>query len=518
MELFSLAFIIFILICFIIHEITGKYCGKYQWVVRLAASLCFYVFLAKIRVIFLLISAFTVWYGAVFIEKTVERGKELRGAQGLSREDKKQIKAKTLRQKRFILWSTIAINLGILGFVKYVLPSVSTGIVLPLGISFYTFQALAYLIDVYGEKYEPQDNFAKFLLYVSWFPQLIQGPINRYNQMNTSLYSVNHLSWDKWKMAMLIFLFGAIKRYSVGDALDPAVTAILGGDSANLPGCVLLFGALLYAIEQYANFSGGIDMVMAVSMIFGVEMIENFRQPYFSKSLSEFWHRWHISLGNWMRDYVFYPFAMLKPVQKLTKVTGDKFGKHFGRAVTGGIGNLLVFALVGIWHGPELHFLAWGLYNGIIIALSDMCSPLFKKMKTGLNISDDSKPFMVFQIVRTFTIVVFAGYFDIVRSVSIGLACFKNTFLNFDIASFGGFFAGMIDDGTLTYRAILIICTALIMLIINSVMKERGRKPRDIMFRRSTAVRWGMVYAMIFFLLYSFSALNGDGGFMYAAF
>lgn len=518
MELFSLAFIIYVLICFIIHELTGKYCGKYQWVVRLAASLCFYVFLAKLRVIFLLISAVTVWYGAILLNKASEKGKAKRKAEGLTKEDKALLKKKTLREKRLIFWSVMGINLGILGFVKYILPSVSTGIVLPLGISFYTFQALAYLIDIYGEKYSPQGCCGRFLLYVSWFPQLIQGPINRYDLMNSSLYGKNRLSWDKWKMAMLVFLFGAIKRYSIGDALAPAVTRILGGDSANLPGSVLLFGAFLYAIEQYCNFSGGIDMVMAVSMIFGVDMAENFRQPYFSKSLSEFWHRWHITLGKWMRDYVFYPFAMLKPMQKLTKKASDRFGKHFGRALSGGIGNIVVFALVGIWHGPELHFLAWGLYNGIIIAASDMFSPLFKKMKSSLKISDDNKPFKVFQIFRTFMIIVFAGYFDIVRSVSIGISCFKNTFLNFNISSFGSFFMSMVNDGTLTYRAMLVVGVGLIMLIVNSVMKERGLEVRNIMFRRSTAVRWAMCYAMIFFLLYSFSALNGDGGFMYAAF
>ena len=513
-----MAFILFVLTCFIIHEIAGRYCGKYQWVVRLAASLCFYVFLARIRVTFLFLSAFTVWYGALMLRKSSEKGKEQRKAEGLTKEDKAAIKKKTLYARRLIFWSVMAVNIGILAFVKYILPSVSRGIVLPLGISFYTFQALAYLIDVYGDKYAPEDNPAKFLLYVSWFPQIIQGPINRYDQLSTSLYRVNRLSWDKWKMAMMIFLFGAIKRYSIGDCLAPAVDRILGGESANLPGSVLLFGALLYAIEQYANFSGGIDMVMAVSMLFGVEMAENFRQPYFAKNLADFWHRWHITLGKWMRDYVFYPFAMLKPMQKLTKRASDRFGKHFGRALTGGIGNLVVFSLVGIWHGPELHFLAWGLYNGIIIAASDMFSPLFKKLKSALRIADESRGFKVFQILRTFTIVVFAGYFDIVRSVSIGLSCFKNTFFDFNIGAFGGFVAGMFEDGILSARSVLIVCAGLIMLIINSIFKERGRGPRGIILRRNVVIRWGVWYAMIFYLLYSFSALNGPGGFMYAAF
>ena len=128
----------------------------------------------------------------------------------------------------------------------------------------------------------------------------------------------------------------------------------------------------MYSFQQYADFSGGIDIVTGAAQLFGIELAPNFRQPYFSISLGDFWRRWHISLGSWMRDYVFYPFALLKPVQKLGKKISKRFGKHLGVVLPASIANILVFFLVGIWHGPEVHYILWGLYNGIVIALSDI--------------------------------------------------------------------------------------------------------------------------------------------------
>ena len=154
----------------------------------------------------------------------------------------------------------------------------------------------------------------------------------------------------------------------ISDIMDPNLT--------NIPGFVILFGILMYSVYQYADFSGGIDMVLGVAELFDIKMMQNFKQPYFSTSLANFWQRWHISLGAWMRDYVFYPLALTKFFQKISKFFSVHAGKHVGRVIGACIANIVVFVLVGIWHGPELHFLIWGLYNGIIIALSDLCSPM----------------------------------------------------------------------------------------------------------------------------------------------
>lgn len=517
MAFYSVFFLGFVLAFFALHELVGKFKSEYQWIVRLLASITFYVYIAGIRVLFLGVSAFSVWYGAVLITRIHEKGVQRRKAEGVTKDEKKAIKKQTRRNKRIVLWLVIALNIGLLAAVKYILPSVSSSIILPLGISFYTFQAIAYLVDVYGEKYGAQTNFFKILLYLSWFPQLVQGPISRYDFIHQDLYKATRITMRQARYAFYLFLFGCVKRYAVGDVLAASVTRILGGTSVDLPGSYLLFGAFLYAIEQYANFSGGIDMAMAASLMFGVKMADNFKQPYFAKNLAEFWRRWHITLGAWMRDYVFYPFAMLKPVQKLTTLVSNKFGKHAGRAVTGGIGNLIVFALVGIWHGPQLHFLAWGLYNGVIIALSDAFAPAFAKVNTLLHIKKENPIFRLFQIFRTFMIIVFAGYFDIVEGVRLGLQCFRNTFTQFRAADFAEQFLSIYEDGTLGFRAIVVAILGVLVMFIFSLIKEKGTDPIDAICNRKIALRWVICYALIFLFLYSFNVSLG-GGFMYAAF
>lgn len=518
MEIFSLSFLSFVIVGLLIHEIVGHLKPKYQWIVRLIVSSAFYIYVAKLRILYILFSAVSVWLGAYFLSKITMTGKTLRKAEGLTKDDKKAIKAATNKKKRLVVFIVIAFNLAILATIKYILPVMSKSFVLPLGISFYTFQAIAYTVDVYGEKYESQNNFAKLLLYLLWFPQLIQGPINRYDLIEKDLYECSSLKWNETREALLLFLFGAIKRYVVGDALAPYVNSILGASSGDYPGSYLLFGAFLFAIEQYANFSGGIDMVMGISCAYGVKLNDNFKQPYFSKTLAEFWRRWHISLGAFMRDYVFYPFAMSKTIQKFTKKVSDRFGNHLGRAVTGGIGNIIVFALVGIWHGPQLHYLAWGLYNGIIIALSDALAPAFLKCKNRLHIADDNKAFTLFQMFRTFMIIVFAGYFDVIDSVKLGIRCFINTFLHFNASEFGIYISNLYAELGSSYKTIIVAVIGIIVMLTWSMLKENGKNPPSMILTSNIIVRWIICYALIFLFLYAFSVVGASGGFMYAAF
>lgn len=518
MEFYSFAFITFVIICLIINEITGRISGKYQWIVRLIASLAFYLYIAKIRIIFLIISAVTVWYGGIVLEKIITDGKKSRKRPGITKEEKKNSKAVERKKKNAVVIFVLLINLGILAYVKYYLPIRNMSIVLPLGISYYTFMAISYLIDVYGEKYDAEKNVAKFLLFISWFPQIIEGPFNRYDLISKQLFGENRLTWECWKKSMLLFLFGAIKKYVVADVLAPSVSAILGSSIVDMPGSYLLFGAFLRAIQQYGDFSGGIDMVMSVSLMFGVQMSENFRQPYFSPTLAEFWRRWHMSLGSFMRDYVFYPFAMNDYVQKITKTISKKYGNHWGRSVTGGIANIFVFVLVGVWHGSQLHYVYWGLYHGIIIAISDALAPGFVKLKKYLKIKGESRLYKGFQMFRTFMIIVFAGYFDAIEDVKLGFACFKNTFVKFKLGMLPSYINGLCADGTITAKKILLLVMGVIIVFVVSYMKEKSKDPVNWLFNRPLAVRWCAYYFMIFLVLMSFTVTSDMGGFMYAAF
>ena len=180
---------------------------------------------------------------------------------------------------------------------------------MPLGISFYTFQAVGYLIDCYRGRHPAEKNYARFLLFISFFSQLIQGPINRYGEIAPQLTARHIWNWERTKRALFLFLFGAMKKYAIANLTAPTIAAVLDGNDPKLAGSMALLAILLYSLQQYADFSGGIDMVLGVAQLYGIEMMPNFRQPYFSTSLGDFWRRWHITLSGWFRDYIYIPLG-----------------------------------------------------------------------------------------------------------------------------------------------------------------------------------------------------------------
>lgn len=518
MAFFSVAFFCFILLFLILHDLAGDIIPRYQWVVRLLAGLAFFIYLSGIKVVFILASALIIWSGARLIDQISRNGKAFRKQEGLTKEEKKASKKKTQREKRIYLALIVSFNLILLFFSKYFFPITGHPVALPIGISFYTLMAVSYTVDVYGGKYEPQKNFAKVLLYLCWFPQLIQGPINRYDLIHEELYKPYTLHAPQFRYSFYLFLFGAIKKYAIADLLAPMVNHALSDDCASHPGSYVLFGAFLYAIQLYADFSGGIDMAMGISMLFGVKMNENFKQPYFSTSLAEFWRRWHITLGSWMRDYVFYPFVMLKPVSKLNKKLSQKFGDHIARSVIGGISNIFVFVLVGLWHGPEKHYIVWGLYNGMIIAVSDALAPLFFRVNKFLKINTESAGMYVFRVIRTFIIVVLKGYFDFIGPVRVGIACFVNTFLRFEAKRGAAMITSLFTEKVASIQAIVTALLATGLLFANSILKERGKQPLSSLCHIRYYYRWPICFLLMGLLLYSLAISSGIRGFMYAAF
>lgn len=177
-------------------------------------------------------------------------------------------------------------------------------------------------------------------------------------------------------------------------------------------GAMAVVGVLAYSVQQYCDFSGGIDLVAGIAELFGIRLAENFRRPYFAVSLGDFWRRWHISLGAWMRDYVFYPFALCRPVARLSKAAKGRFGAAFARALPAALGNILVFTLVGVWHGATSNYILWGLYNGVILALTALLEPRVKRMNERCPRLTGSRGFHVFRVLRTFIIVNIGWFFD----------------------------------------------------------------------------------------------------------
>lgn len=515
MTLLSNTFAVFLLATLAVYYICPK---RFQWMCLLAASIVFYAFSGIGNLAFITGSALVTFLAAAIVSNINAALKEKKAQ--VSKDDFKSLKKRAQTRKRLVLIAMLALNVGILFYLKYwrVLVGSKT-LLLPLGISYYTLQAIGYFMDVYNGKIGRETNFARFLLFISFFPQLIMGPINRYGVQGEQLKSGHDFDFENMKHGVMLILYGALKKYLVADMLYTRIGAILDPGYENLPGCVIAFAILMYAVYQYADFSGGIDMFLGVAELFGIRMQPNFRQPYFSTSIANFWQRWHISLGQWMRDYVFYPFALSSPMQALGKWCGSHLGKHFARVLPACAANILVFMLVGVWHGPELHFFVWGLYNGLLIALSDILRPVFERMNAALHVNTKSRAWHLFRIARTFFLVNIGWYFDRIVDVRQSFVYLKDTFLRFGNPKvllsklYLRDIMGPISN--FESQIICVVLGSLVMLAV-SILKERNVDVYAAIQKRSIVVRWGAYYVMLILVILSFTFSAGDAGFMYA--
>lgn len=242
---------------------------------------------------------------------------------------------------------TVIADIGMLSVFKFA--DTFTEIILPLGISFYIFQSISYVVDVYQNKTQIQKDFINFSLYVSFFPQLVAGPIVKYTDIEKQL-SDRVTTTDRFFDGMIRFGIGMAKKVLIANTLAKPADAIFNGEITGLGALVTWFGAVCYILQLYYDFSGYSDMAIGLAKIFGFELKENFDHPYASDSIQEFWRRWHISLSNWFKEYVYIPLG------------GSRCGK--GRLLRN---LLIVFALTGVWHGARLTFVTWGLFNGLLI-------------------------------------------------------------------------------------------------------------------------------------------------------
>lgn len=515
MSFLSFSFAIFLFLSLLIYYNVPK---KFQWCVLLLANIVFYAFTGIGNLIFILASSAITFFGARIISDMNAALKAKKTE--ISKDDFKIEKKRVLTKKRFVLIGMLLLNVGILVYLKYwrILAGSKT-LLLPLGISYYTLTTIGYFMDIYNGKYEREVNFLKYLVFVSFFPQLILGPITRYNQAGVQLRESRNFDFENIKHGVMLILYGSLKKYIVANLLVNHISTIFDGIYTEYPGCVLALGILMYSVYQYADFSGGTDMVLGIAELFGIKLPQNFRQPYFSITLANFWQRWHITLGGWMRDYIFYPLALTKMMQNLSKWSAKHMGKHFGRTLPACVANLVVFMLVGVWHGPEMHFFIWGLYNGLVIALSDILKPLFEKINEKLHINAKSRPWFFFQIIRTFVIVNIGWYFDRITDVSKVFAYLRNTFTHFGnpIMLVSKEYMNQILGNISDFQShIFLITLGTLIIFVVSLLKENKIDVYKAIQKKNIAFRWAAYYIPLILVILSFTFSEGDAGFMYA--
>jgi alginate O-acetyltransferase complex protein AlgI len=526
-------FIVFLLGMFVPYFLVPK---KYQWIVLLAASYLFYLSYGFQLAGYILFTTLTVYATARWLAHVSQQIKAQLavGKETLSKEDKNALRARGKHKKRKILLLGLLANFGALVFVKYsnfiignlnsLIGLTGTGfrlahmdILIPIGISFYTLQSLGYLIDVYRDKYAPCTNVAKFALFLSFFPQIIQGPISRYDQLAPQLYAKHRFDYQQFKAGVGRILWGFFKKMVIADRAAILVSYAVANAQA-LVGFQAAFSVLVFMAQVYADFSGGMDISLGIAQCCGITMVENFRRPHFAQSISEYWRRWHITLGSWMKDYLLYPLSLSKAFAKLGKKTRKWFGTYLGKQIPTCIAMGVVFMAVGIWHGAAWKYIAFGLYNGGLIIMGILLSPLLEKWNDRYHlVNTQTGSWKLLRILFTFFLVFIGKYFAMPWGAGQALRMLGATFSSFN--------PWVLFDGTLcqmglSYPDLVILGLALFVFFIVSLFQERGYHLREVLARQNLVFRWIIyliaLYSIIIFGVYGFGFAGAD--FIYQGF
>ena len=428
MPFMSLAFVGALALVFVLYYTLPK---KAQWPLLLAASLGFYAcseagWRALCYVVFTVISTWLIaWRIDALQAKQKAYVAEHRAE--FSREERKAYNAGQKRAQRWWLILGMALNFTVLAFMitlnsTNLKDALKLDIVI-IGISYYTFRIMGYLIDVFWGKAQVQKNPAKLALFTIFFPQVPLGPISRYDYLSETLFSPHKFDWDAFQSGAQRIILGYFKKLVITERLRvPAVR-----DLPQLDGAAALFNMIVWAAALYCDFTGGMDIAIGIGECFGIKMEENFDSPFRSKNIFEYWRRWHITMGTWFRDYVFYPVSVSKPLQKLTGKIKQKHPKA-ARRVPVYIATMVTWFVTGIWHGTAWNFIAWGLANGIVILISQELQPLYGKFHERFP-KMKGKVYDAFQIVRTFLLLAFIRSFDIYANVPLTFSRFASVFI-----------------------------------------------------------------------------------------
>ncbi|MBP5465014.1 MAG: MBOAT family protein, partial [Treponema sp.] len=268
-------------------------------------------------------------------------------------------------------------------------------IVIPLGASYVSFSIISYLIDIYWERDKADKNFLQYFLYILFFPKISQGPINKHKSLAQILYEGQELTYKNFCFGSQRMLYGLFKKLVLAERLSMITYGILP-NLENYSGSMIAVATVFAAIELYCDFSGYMDIILGFTECLGIQMDENFRRPFFSKSTSEFWRRWHISLGVWFKDYIYTPLVMSSTVKRLGKWCRKRIGKEFGNGLMKTIALSAVWLLTGLWHGTGANYIAWGCMCGTVIILSTLLEGVYKKIIAFLHINTEAPSWKLF--------------------------------------------------------------------------------------------------------------------------
>lgn len=534
MSIVSLSFMTFLAVVAILYYAIPK---RYQWILLLAASCVFYLSLTPKGAVYVLVTVSTIYFGTNWMQQLLERQKTYikENRETLSKDQKKEYKERIHKQRKRIMLLVLLINIGLLCVFKYLhfaidqynsialffgSPKIDNSfkLIVPLGISFYTFQSVGYLLDVYWEKQSAEKNYFKVMLFITFFPQITQGPISQFDQLSSQLFSEHSFEYHHFAYGVQRILWGYMKKMVIADTLAPYVKDLFQNYSS-YSGISVFIGAFFYSIQIYADFSGYMDIMCGFCQVLGIQLTENFERPYFSKSVTEYWRRWHISLGAWFKNYIYYAIGMSNWNRQLAFKVKRRFGKRLAYTIPATVALIIVWLATGAWHGASWAYIVWGLLNGLFIILSIWMEPVYVRWKSALKVNEEAWKWRAFQTIRTFILITFIKVLPEVGTLSEGLGLWKHVFVNHVIP---GSFSELFAYVDLSYNfAVMrfgtaILCT--ILLFFSSLM-QRKKPIRDYYHALPFVVRiTGLVALAFIIILFGVQSSWGEGGFLYANF
>ncbi|SDB44120.1 D-alanyl-lipoteichoic acid acyltransferase DltB, MBOAT superfamily [Ruminococcaceae bacterium FB2012] len=509
-SLFSLLYLIlFLPACIIGYTVIPKNWKKYF---LLLASYGFFWLISGELLIYLILTTFSVHYFGIWLDRINGQMKEALAA--LPKEERKGAKAGFVKKQRLVVALAVVLHIGLLLVLKYS-PFFTTNVnlllnkmglsinieipkyLMPIGISFFTLQAVSYIVDVYRGVTKADDNLFRLALFMSFFPQIIEGPICRYNQTAEQLWNVKPIEYKNLTFGIQRILYGMLKKIVIADRLNLFVSNIFD-KNVDYEGGIIAIGAICYTVQLYMDFSGSMDAVVGTAEIFGVVMPENFQRPFFSKTISEFWKRWHITLGAWFKDYIFYPVTSAKKMKKLTSGARKKLGNHYGPLIAGSIALFCVWFCNGLWHGSAWSFIFFGMYHFVLILIGNMLEPPVQTMNKKLHINPKWFVYRLLQILRTCVLVVIGELFFRARGLKAGMNLFTKMVSDFS-------FTTLNDDLLKTLSAdkydFIIVGVTLLIILTVSILNEKGICIRGSLAKRNIVLRWCLLYALLLYII-----------------
>ncbi len=492
---YFLCFFVFTVIIYYTIPVFTK--GKGQWVVLLLASIAYYLLSGNgVLILYPVFASFVTWGLLKCLEKVSAESddKEKSGSDAV------------VKKRRIILGLELLALLGILIGLKYTKLVHGGTIATPLGLSFYTFILLGYFIEVYNGLAKSNGSFLKTALYGMYFPVMISGPIFQTREAGEQFFERHKLDYRNITFGAQRMLWGFFKELVISERLAVIVNTIYNDDT-QYPGAYIMLGTVCFAFQLYTNFSGCMDIVIGASECFGITLPENFKTPFFAKNISEYWRRWHISLGVWMRENVFYPLLRTKMIMNLGKTLKTKIGKKKGKQYTTYVAMFILWFSVGLWHGGEMKYvIGSGLLHWAYIVIGELTLPFFTWLfAEKMHIDMKGRFADAVRVVRTFILVCIGDLFFRSDNVPHALRMLKGSVTTFNPNIF---FDGSLLQLGLDIVDIGIVIVSLILLGVVSTMQyrmetdnDRYSNVREFIADKNILIRWCVYIGFLFFVI-----------------